>query len=117
VIILALYAAVAVVAAAALWGLYLMYCALHASMKSGKFAAAPWPVRVLSYILIAVMASADVAFNFTIGSLAFLELPELRRPTFTQRCSAHLADDGWRGELARWVCTSWLNPFEENHCR
>ncbi|HZR02812.1 MAG TPA: hypothetical protein VFA81_06555 [Burkholderiales bacterium] len=107
----------AILAAPGLWGLYLMYCALHASMKSGKFYTTPWPVRALSYVLLAVMVTADVLFNFTLGSLFFLELPDIHRPTFTQRCSSHMAEDGWRGEIARWVCFGWLNPFEANHCR
>src|ERR1700747_1945493 len=94
------------------WALYLMYCALHASMKSGKFALTPWPVRLLSYALLGVMLTADVAFNLTVGSLLFAEAPDIYHPTFTQRCAAHKQDQDWRGRLARWVCSGWLNPFE-----
>lgn len=122
--------AVIIGAAAGLWALYLMYSALNASLRSGKLKKTPLPVRVLSYLLIAVMGTADVLFNVTLGSLLFLEPPSLRLPrrlgeihdalialTFTHRCSSHLGDQGWRGDIARWVCNDWLNPFEEGHCK
>jgi hypothetical protein len=99
------------------WALFLMYCALHASIRSGKFRLTPWPVRVLSAVLFAVMLVADVLFNLTVGSILFAEPPDFYHPTFTQRCSSHLNDGDWRGRIARWVCDGWLNPFEESHCR
>lgn len=97
-----------------LWALFLMYCALHASVRSGKLKATPWPVRCMSLALLGVMGTADVLFNITIGSLIFRQLP--RQWTFTQRCDAHLAEQGRRGDIARWVCNDWLNPFEQGHC-
>jgi hypothetical protein len=106
-----------VVAAVGLWALYLMYCTLHASMKSGKFYETPWPVRVLSYSLLVFMVTADIAFNVIFGSAIFVELPNVRALTFTARCSGHMGEDGWRGDLSRWICRSWLNPFESDHCR
>lgn len=109
--------AYALAAPLVLWGLFLMYCALHASMKSGKFYLAPWPVRACSYVLLGVMVAADIAFNFTIGSAIFLELPNIRRPTFTQRCASHLDDSDWRGKLSHWFCDGWMSPFEASHCR
>jgi hypothetical protein len=53
-----------------LWALFLMYCALHASIKSGKFYQTPWPVRSISYALLFMMVGADAVFNLTIGSLS-----------------------------------------------
>jgi len=100
-----------------MWALFLTYCTIMASRRSGKFYLAPWPVRALSYLLLGMLVVADVGFNLTIGSVLFLELPDFHQPTFTQRCASHREDQDWRGRLARWVCTGWLNPFEENHCR
>lgn len=100
-----------------MWALYLMYCAINASRKSGKFALTPWPVRAMSYALLLVAATADALFNVTIGTVLFLEWPSWRRIMFTKRCAAHLDADTWRGRIARWVCESWLNPFESDHCR
>lgn len=107
----------ALLAAPLLWGLFLMYCAIMASRRSGKFYLAPWPVRAMSYALLALLVVTDVAFNFTIGSALFLESPDIHQPTFTERCAQHLAALDWRGRIARWVCDGWLNPFEEDHCR
>jgi hypothetical protein len=107
-------ASLSIGSAVVLWTLFLTYCALHASIKSGKFYATPWPVRAMSYLLLAVMGGVDAIFNITIGSAVFLELP--KSWMFTTRCSSHLNDFDWRGDLARWVCNGWLNPFEEGHC-
>jgi hypothetical protein len=87
---------------------------LHASIKNGKFYITPWPVRSISYALLFMMVGADAVFNLTIGSIVFLELP--KSWMFTTRCSSHLEESGWRGDLARWICNGWLNPFEEGHC-
>lgn len=99
-----------------LWALFLMYCALIASRKSGKLAATPWYVRWMSWVLLGVMGAFDVFFNVTFGSLMFLEAPSIHRLTFTQRCESHLGDTDFRGEIARWVCYGWLNPFQAGHC-
>jgi hypothetical protein len=103
-----------ILASVGLWALFLMYCALHASIKNGKFYITPWPVRSISYALLFMMVGADAVFNLTIGSIVFLELP--KSWMFTTRCSSHLDESGWRGDLARWICNGWLNPFEEGHC-
>lgn len=100
-----------------LWGMYLMYVALHASMKNGKFKLTPWPVKLLSYALLGIIWPVDVLANVIPASFIFWELPSVRALTFTARCSSHLKEEGWRGDIARWVCYGWFNPFEENHCR
>lgn len=105
---------------ALLWyGLYvafLAYCAIMVANRNGKLKATPWPVRWTAYSIIGVAVVLDVAFNVTIGSLLFLEAPNLRQPLFTQRCKSHLDDAGWRGDRARWICSGWLNPFDAGHC-
>lgn len=98
------------------WGMYLAYVALHAAQRNGKLAAAPIYVRLLSYSIVAVMFVFDIVFNVTLGSLVFMELPSTKALTFTARCEIHLADQNWRGDIARWVCNGWLNPFEPGHC-
>jgi len=98
----------------ALWVLYLAYCTLRVSEKNGKFAATPWPVKVFSYAALAAGWLLDAGFNIVIGTIAFVELPQ--ELTFTDRCSRHMIESGWRGKIARWVCESWLNPMEAGHC-
>ena len=105
-----------VVLTALLFTLYLAYCALNVARKNGKLAATPAPVRVVCWAIFIVALVLDVLFNITVGTIAFLELPDLRRLTFTMRCKKWMHVMSWRGRLARWVCDGWLNPFEEGHC-
>ena len=98
----------------ALWVLYLAYCTLRVSQANRKFEMTPWPVKVFSYAALMVGWLLDATFNIVIGTLAFVELPH--ELTFTDRCSRHMMEEGWRGRIARWVCESWLNPMEEGHC-
>ncbi len=101
----------------ALYVFFLAYVTLMVARGNGKLAAAPPPVRVVAYGILLVAWVLDVAFNVVIGSLIFIELPDWRRPTFTNRCSKHMDEQGWRGEIARWVCRGWLNPMDDGHCR
>ena len=109
------------------WGLFLMYCTLKLSMANGKLAATPIYVKLMSYALLAFMATADVLFNFTVASLIFMELPKFRTynvmhvnipgpETFSDRCADHLGERTWRGAIASWVCNGWLIPFDAGHC-
>lgn len=100
--------------AAVLFWFYLAYVTLNATKK--RWRRAPIPVRVVCWATIAVAVVVDVAFNVVVGSALFLELPEVRRSTFTMRCKKWMGTRGWRGELADWFCHSWLNPFEPGHC-
>ncbi len=106
----------AIILTAMLFTFYLSYCALNVAYKSGKLATTPLLVRAVCWSIFIVALTLDVLFNVTVGTLAFLELPELRRLTFTMRCKKHMHDMGWRGDIARWVCHGWLNPFEDGHC-
>lgn len=55
----------------------------------------------------------DVAFNMTIGSLVYLELPH--ELTFTSRCKRHKKRLDWRSDKAKWWCKQ-LNKFDPGHC-
>lgn len=94
---------------------YLAYVTLRVARDNGKLGQAPKIVQAIAWSIIYVGLVLDVLFNVTVGSVMFLEFPELKRLTFTARCKKHLEESGRRGDLARWVCFGWLNPFEE-HC-
>ena len=64
----------------ALFVFYLAYVALWVAHKNGKLGAAPLPVRAVAWSILAIAIVLDVVFNATVGSVAFLEPPELRRP-------------------------------------
>jgi hypothetical protein len=108
-----------------LYALYLSYCTLRQMRDTGRLAAMPKFVRFHCWGILYAALALDIAFNIVIGTILFLELPELRRLTFTMRCKAWLdlglAPDSprlyrWRGGVARYVCESWLNPAEPGHC-
>jgi hypothetical protein len=90
---------------------------LRVAHGNGKLAATPLLVRGVCWSIFGFALVLDVAFNFTVGTVLFLRLPKVRRPTFTQRCKDHLEDEDFRGRMARFVCDGWLNPFEAGHCR
>lgn len=99
-----------------LYVLYLAYCAVNRAKKDGKLEKTPRLVRAAAYLTVGIGFVLDVLFNITVGTVMFLESPEIRRLTFTARCKKHLNEPGWRGDRARWACDGWLNPFEEGHC-
>jgi len=55
-------------------------------------------IKILLVPVLVVFGGADVLFNFTLGSLLFLE--RARTYTFSQRLCQHLNDAGWKGHLA-----------------
>ena len=67
------------------------------------------PLLVIGYAL-------DFLLNL-VSTLVFLELP--KDWLFSGRVSRHVAEEGWRGKLSRWVCRNLLDPFDPSgcHCR
>jgi hypothetical protein len=74
------------------------------------------PAKVFAWPIFIVGFALDVSFNLTVGTLSFLELPH--ELTFSERCSRHINESGWRGDVARWWCDNYLNPFDKSgkHC-
>lgn len=107
---------IAYVLAFVLYGLFLSYCTLRVMRSTGRLAAQPAIARAHCYALLYFTLGLDVFFNLTIGTLLFVEVPELSRLTFTARCQKHMTDEGFNGRVARWVCEGWLNPGEPGHC-
>lgn len=101
-----------VIAWVLLW-LYVLYLGffMYAAAKHSW-----WKLKVGHKALIApallFFGLIDVAFNFVIGSILFLEPP--RTLTFSQRCSYHLHDGGWRGKVAG-AFAVLLNAVDEGH--
>lgn len=106
----------ALVLAEMLFVFYLAYVAILVAKLNGKLDAAPRIVRGVCWLNLAIAVCLDALFNVTLGSLLFLEPPQLRRLMFTARCAKWREDSGYRGRLARWICDGWLNPFQEHHC-
>jgi hypothetical protein len=69
----------------------------------------------LAYATLGIGYVLDVGFNVFIGTLLFLELPERANITLTRRCRKWREDAGYRGAIARWVCSE-LNVYQQDHC-
>ena len=86
-------------------------------------AKAAWPTLTLpARILLAPAALAaalmDVAFNITLATIIFADLP--REALFTARLNRYRAKDesDWREGLAAWICRTLLDPFQSGgHCK
>jgi len=78
--------------------------------------SATWHHKVFIYPMLVVGLPLDVLFNFIIGSLIFLEIPQ--ELLFTARLWRHKQGSGWRYKRAVWWCDTYLNPFDPSgkHC-
>jgi len=68
------------------------------------------PQRALAGVLLLIFGTLDVLLNWTFCVLLFLELPQ--EATVSRRCTRHFKDDGWRGDVARWLGRHALDPFD-----
>lgn len=82
---------------------------------------AAWPqLPIVARVLLAPAALVgylmDVFFNLVIATILFLDLP--REWTFTERLDRYKQEGGWRGDVAKWICSNLLDPFQVGgHCR
>lgn len=97
----------------ALWVLYLLVMGLYRAWLLKKLS----PVTMLLGLPFLVLGGLlDVVVNLMV-SVVLLELP--KEFLLTQRLTRHLKGEGWRKELARWVCEHLLDPFDPRdggHC-
>lgn len=83
--------------------------------------AAWWKLSVFARILLApaglLAVVMDVAFNITLASIFFLDMPE--EWLFTGRLNRYeTTGTAWRTLSARWICRNLLDPFQSGgHCR
>jgi len=65
----------------------------------------------------------DVLYNFTYGTLLFMEWPSLNRKTLTARLKDILSrddteflDEFYRKPLAKFMCKYMIEPWDFGHC-
>lgn len=81
-----------------------------------------WPkmpliAKCLASPAVLFAAVFDVAWNYTLGSVMFLELPPNRAYTFTKRISNYLLEQSWRQRVAQFICSHFLDVFQAGgHC-
>jgi hypothetical protein len=98
-----------------LWVLYLAVMSLARARDAGTLSNA---AKILGYPLLAVGVAFNVAVNWILLTVVFLEFP--RESMFTNRVTRHcLHGEGWRKRLACWICHDLLDAFDPSgkHCR
>ena len=99
--------------------LYLVYAGYHGAQLRAKAGGPPikWLAKILVYPVVIVGLVLDVAWNCTIGTVLYLELPwkvENNNWTFTYRVKAHKGHATWRGKQSSWWA-GFLDPFDPGH--
>lgn len=95
------------------WICFLAFAGVKAAKDAGR--TIPKVAMALASPFIVAAFVLDVVYNLTFGSLLFAEVP--RTWTLTARASSHLKEDGYRGRVARWLCSNLLDPFQTGgHC-
>lgn len=112
-LVLVLYPVVFGLVGIVTWTLYLAIMRLSQVKKAGQLPAAALP---FAYVVLGVGYFLDFLFNL-VASVLFLEFP--REWIFSPRVIRHKDSPTWRGRLARWFCTTLLDPFDPTgcHCR
>lgn len=100
----------------ALFLFFLAYVTVMQAKESGRLDDANWLFRLAAGITIVVGGIIDIGFNVVLGTILFLELPELHNITFTHRCAKWMTNSGWRGSIARAICKN-LSVFDVDHCK
>ncbi len=98
------------------WADYLAMMHLKTFKKQGKIKSMHWLPKGFAYTRLFIFAIEDVLFNWTVGTILFLEIP--KETLFTTRVSRLNDGNGWRGKLAKYFCREFLDPFDPagHHC-
>jgi hypothetical protein len=99
--------AVALLALPTLWVFFLAYAGLKANWKTLRI-----EVKIVGALVVLVGFALDVAINWTIG----LALGVTKDFTLSQKCKRLGRGNGWQADVAAYLCTNWLNPFDSGHC-
>jgi len=79
-------------------------------------------LNLVQKIFVALFVIYDVLWNFTGGSIMFLEFADMDRKTLTERLK-HILHSGeyeeteWRFKLAIFMCRYLIEPHDFGHCR
>jgi hypothetical protein len=97
--------------------LFLVFAACMEAKRAGR--TIPLFSKVIIGPAILFGALLDVAWNYTLGSLLFLQFPDVDEPgfpayTFTHRLQQQKGEFTWRGVIARWFAKQ-LNVFDPGH--
>ena len=74
-------------------------------------------------VAVTVFIVGDVVYNFTYGTVVFLEFGSLKRKTLTARLKEivtrqdnEFLDQYWRKPIAMFMCKYMIEPWDFGHC-
>lgn len=95
-----------------LWICYLAVMGLQRARDAGTLTR---DARILGTPMLYIGLLIDFLYNVVICTVLFLELP--RELLVTSRVSRHkLHGQGFRKELATWICVNMLDPYDPDGC-
>ena len=96
------------------YALYVFTMSVYRAKLAGRLCGLS---LVLLYPIVIIAALMDVVCNLTLATLVFLEPPQELLVT-TRLKRYHASEDGWRTDLAAYVCENLLDPFDPTgeHC-
>lgn len=98
-----------------LWLLFIPAANLVNRHKQGKLNETE---TLLGKIYVYSFLVVDVIYNFTYGSLLFMDWPPKGKTTLTARLKHYLRTEpaSWRGELSYVMCRYLIEPWDMGHC-
>jgi hypothetical protein len=88
----------------------------YASVQNIGWSRVPLFGKVCILPVGAAFYAMDVAFNCTVGSLVFLQLPTMKTSTLSMRLKNNIeTGDGWRKRWAALFVDNFLLPFARNY--
>lgn len=100
-----------------LWLFWLLYVATMGLYRAHLARRLVGVTRLMGWPLVLVAGAVDVVANLTLAVVLFADPP--REWLVTTRLRRYMAEGrGWRFEVAEYVCTHLLDPYDPtgNHC-
>lgn len=91
-------------------GTWIHYLAIMHLQHVRDTAGLPVGAHALGVVTLASGYTHDFLLNVIHGSLILFDIP--RETTLTARLKRHKFDDGWRGDITRWLAGHLLDPFD-----
>lgn len=75
-----------------------------------------WLAWLVGYPLAAIGVLYDIAYNYTWGTITFLQFPRSKEYMYTDRLQRCVKLKDWRGVEARFICKYLVEPYDDKHC-
>lgn len=100
-----------------LYGVWLFYLVVMTLKRAKEAGTLSLPALIMGMPLVWIGVALDAITNITVCTVIFLELPQ--ETLITSRLQRLILEEGWRSNLAGFICADLLNAFDPsgNHCK